>query len=86
MMDVSLNNETIIVQQEGEEVLVSDGTENVEGDQYIIQYVSHEDDPGDEGMSLVEVETAEEATSEDGMSVVHVQTDITNPEDGSIDT
>ncbi|KAL5021554.1 hypothetical protein ScPMuIL_000709 [Solemya velum] len=74
MMDVSLNNDTIIVQQEGEEVLVADGTENVEGDQYIIQYVSHEEDQGDAGMSLVEVETAEEAAPVDVMPLAQVQT------------
>ncbi|XP_046329352.2 zinc finger protein ZFAT-like isoform X1 [Haliotis rufescens] len=57
---VAVNPETIIVQQDGEEVLLTDANAGVEGGQYVIQYVSPD-------MHLdnipLEIQTLEEQTS-----------------------
>jgi hypothetical protein len=54
---VTVNPETIIVQQEGEEVLLSDGTSGLEGaSQYVIQYVTPHDPHADAIHSLVEIQ------------------------------
>lgn len=40
---VTVNPETIIVQEEGQEVLVADGSQDLSGNQYVIQYVTAPD-------------------------------------------
>ncbi|XP_050398943.1 zinc finger protein ZFAT isoform X1 [Patella vulgata] len=40
---VAVNPDTIIVQEDGQEVLVSDGNTELDGSQYVIQYVSQQD-------------------------------------------
>ncbi|ESO82758.1 hypothetical protein LOTGIDRAFT_211381 [Lottia gigantea] len=44
---VAVNPDTIIVQENGEEVLVTDSNSQFDGNQYVIQYVSQQDTPLD---------------------------------------
>lgn len=63
---VAVNPETIIVQQHGEQVLVTNGDDGEEAGQYVIQYVSPSDDPtADPSMEGVpmEIQTVDEADS-----------------------
>ncbi|XP_069113038.1 zinc finger protein ZFAT-like [Argopecten irradians] len=70
---VSVNPETIIVQQEGEEVLLTDGETGLEGNQqYVIQYVTPEEAEFDQldHASLVEVQTVPEEVETIQTSIV----------------
>ena len=53
---LNLNPDTIIVQQEGEELLVTDGNSNLDSSQYVIQYVTQPEGQVEE-LSMVEVQT-----------------------------
>ena len=53
---LNINPDTIIVQQEGEELLVADGDRNLENGQYVIQYVTQPEEQVEE-LSMVEVQT-----------------------------
>ncbi|XP_033754762.1 zinc finger protein ZFAT-like isoform X2 [Pecten maximus] len=70
---VSVNPETIIVQQEGEEVLLTEGGTELEGNQqYVIQYVTPEEAEFDQldQASLVEVQTVPEEVETIQTSIV----------------
>ncbi|XP_060077016.1 zinc finger protein ZFAT-like [Ylistrum balloti] len=70
---VSVNPETIIVQQEGEEVLLTEGGSGLEGNQqYVIQYVTPEEAEFDQldQASLVEVQTVPEEVETIQTSIV----------------
>ena len=56
ILNVTLQPETVIVQQEGEELVVANGDSNLDNQQYVIQYVTQQEGQVEE-LSMVEVQT-----------------------------
>lgn len=54
---LNMNPETIIVQQEGDQVLVANGDSNLDNNQYVIQYVTQQEEGQVEELNMVEVQT-----------------------------
>lgn len=60
---LTLNPETIIVQQEGEGFVVANADSDLDNSQYVIQYVTQQEGPVQE-LSMVEVQTDGVETAE----------------------
>ena len=69
---LNINPDTIIVQQEGEELVVANGDSNLDNNQYVIQYVTQQEGQVEE-LSMVEVQTD---GAEDGTVLEGLQTEI----------
>ena len=76
---LTLPSETVIVHQDGEELVVANGDGSLDNQQYVIQYVTQQEEGQLEEMSMVEVQTDSgenvvlEGLQTDGQTELHTE-------------
>ena len=76
---LTLPSETVIVHQDGEELVVANGDGSLDNQQYVIQYVTQQEEGQLEEMSMVEVQTdgsenvVLEGLQTDGQAELHTE-------------